>query len=486
MTNQNRRSFLKAIGLGSAGSLVSTQLIANPTQPSRNQKHPSTISITIKGAVRCAGIGVANVAVTDGLTVTTTDSKGNYELQSNATATFVYISIPRGYAFHNEKGIVSFYKRINTSRSRFRADFTLEKLTQDDTQHTFVVWADTQIETAEDAKRLLQESAPDLRKLVADYGPTTLMHGIGCGDLIWDNYDLYEDYKKAIEIGNIPFFQVLGNHDVNHEARSEEHSSNTFSEHFGPTYYSFNRGEIHYVILDDVFYLGAFSKYTPYISERQFHWLEQDLALVKPGSTVVLSLHIPTTDISNREELYRILKPYKVQIMSGHNHSNTKIFITENITEHNHGAVCGAWWIGNVCYEGTPNGYGVYEVNGSEIRWYHKSVGYAGDHQVRLYAPGSDPEHPYAWIANVWNWDPAWKVEWFEDDAYKGTLKNEHGYDPTTLTLFAKDKLPDSRQWISPGSSDHIFRAIPSPTVKKITIRVTDRFGNVYNESLNL
>jgi hypothetical protein len=60
--------------------------------------------------------------------------------------------------------------------------------------------------------------------------------------------------------------------------------------------------------------------------------------------------------------------------MSGHAHVNEK-WEEGNIIEHNHGAVCGAWWTGPVCSEGTPAGYAVYEVNGSEISWYYKSTG---------------------------------------------------------------------------------------------------------------
>ena len=49
--------------------------------------------------------------------------------------------------------------------------------------------------------------------------------------------------------------------------------------------------------------------------------------------------------------------------MSGHTHFNES-WEQDNIIEHNHGTVCGAWWTGPICGDGTPRGYGVYEVNG--------------------------------------------------------------------------------------------------------------------------
>jgi hypothetical protein len=40
--------------------------------------------------------------------------------------------------------------------------------------------------------------------------------------------------------------------------------------------------------------MGTAKKYVGYLTENQLHWLEQDLASVPKGSTVVVSLHIPT------------------------------------------------------------------------------------------------------------------------------------------------------------------------------------------------
>jgi hypothetical protein len=81
------------------------------------------------------------VAVTDGINVTLTDTKGRYELLSNKTTEFVYGSMPKGYAFTNTRGITEFYKRIDHKSDSFKADFELKKLSVDDTRHCFIVWA---------------------------------------------------------------------------------------------------------------------------------------------------------------------------------------------------------------------------------------------------------------------------------------------------------------------------------------------------------
>ncbi|HEX8314212.1 MAG TPA: metallophosphoesterase N-terminal domain-containing protein, partial [Flavisolibacter sp.] len=327
-----RRNFLKSLGL--AGAWFGTPaMLTNAAE--KNKWEAGEFMLT--GKVLSNGKGIAGVAVTDGKTVTTTNKNGAYEIKSHAEAEFVYISVPPGYEFPTTKGIAAFYAPIAKKEGTVTNDFSLQKLTQDDTKHNFVVWADTQMISKKDCEQLKAESVPDLKALVQSYPANTLFHGIGCGDLVWDKFDLFADYKEAIAMTGVPFFNVIGNHDMNIDARTDDYSAETFKQQFGPTYYSFNRGKIHYVVLDDVFFIGTAKKYIGYITENQLKWLEKDLALVTPGTTVVVSLHIPTNTsavkrsnkpeefggtVSNRKQLYKILAPYKVHIMSGHTHFN--------------------------------------------------------------------------------------------------------------------------------------------------------------------
>lgn len=493
-----RRNFLKNVGL--AGAVLTLPSALTGATPIQKELRRDIANLVLKGRVHSNGNGIAGVAVTDGINVVTTDKKGNYELLSNNAAELVYISIPSGYAFSNEKGIARFYMPISQKNGVFKADFNLEKLEVDDTKHHFVVWADTQMISETDAVLLKTQSAPDLRDLVQSYPKGSLFHGIGCGDLVWDRFDLFDDYREAIGIAGIPFFNVIGNHDMDLDARTDDHSSNTFKKQFGPTYYSFNRGQIHYVVLDDVFFIGEAKKYIGYLSETQLQWLEQDLALVKPGSTIVVSLHIPTNTgaarrgkkeesiggvVSNRKQLYKILQPYKAHIMSGHTHFNEK-WQEGNIMEHNHGTVCGAWWTGPVCSDGTPNGYGVYDVNGDEIKWYYKSTQQPKDHQVRIYEKGKSKDAPEEIVANVWNWDPQWKVEWYEDGVLKGAMDQRIALDPLAVELYSGSEMPVKHKFVEPTLADHLFFVKPSAGAKEIMVKATDRFGNVYEEKLSI
>lgn len=486
--------------MGLAGAVLTLPFTLTKAETPQKKVRRDVENLVLKGRVHNNGVGIAGVAVTDGLNVVTTDKKGNYELLSNNTAELVYISIPSGFAFSNEKKIARFYAPVTGKEGVLKTDFNLEKLEVDDRKHNFVVWADTQMISENDAAVLKTQSAPDLRDLVNSYPKGSLFHGIGCGDLVWDRFELFDDYREAIEITGIPFFNVIGNHDMDLDARTDDYSSQTFKKQFGPTYYSFNRGQIHYVVLDDVFFIGQAKKYIGYLSEKQLQWLEQDLALVKPGSTVVVSLHIPTNTgaarrgnreesiggvVSNRKQLYKILQPYKTHIMSGHTHFNEK-WEEGNIMEHNHGAVCGAWWTGPICSDGTPSGYGVYEVDGDKIQWYYKSTQHPKTHQVRIYGKGKSKDSPEEIVVNVWNWDPLWKVEWYEDGVSKGIMEQRVGLDPWAVELYEGVEMPVKHKFVDPTLADHLFFAKPSGNSKNILVKATDRFGNVYEERLSI
>jgi hypothetical protein len=302
-------------------------------------------------------------------------------------------------------------------------------------------------------------------------------------------------------MSGIPFFQVIGNHDMDLEARTDEGSSRTFEEHFGPAYYAYNRGKIHYVVLDDVFFVGADKRYMGYINERQLAWLEQDLQHVKPGTTVVVSLHIPSNTgkrrrynepeddmggvVLNRERLYTLLKPYTVHIMSGHAHVNEK-WTDKNITEHNHGAVCGAWWTGPICADGTPGGYGVYEVNGDAVAWYYKSTGRDKAHQLRVYAPGRHRVYHNEVCINIWNWDKAWKIECFADGKSLGSPVQRTEQDPWAVELQEGTTKPAFRKWVEPTLTDHLFFVKAPDGTKVLEVVCTDRFNQRYTERLTL
>jgi len=209
---------------------------------------------------------------------------------------------------------------------------------------------------------------------------------------------------------------------------------------------------------------------------------------VRYGSTVVVALHIPCNGLpqsSNIRELYEILEGYSVHIISGHKHANRN-FPGGSISEHNQGTLCGAWWSCDICTDGTPNGYGIYLVDGDSIRWYYKATGYDPLYQFRLYSLGSSQTYPDDIIVNVWNWDSLWTVEWYEDGIRIGSMSQFSGYDPMAYERFFGPEIPEKMPSLEPRLTHHLFSANPTGNVRNITVKVTDPFKNEYVQSIDM
>lgn len=452
--------------------------------------------ILFKGKVSCKGQGVAGVIVTDGISVTQTNNKGEYLLAGNKNSEFVYLSSPAGYTVPVENSVPQFFHRVNEDE-KGNINFQLLPTNSDETQHGFVVWADPQIKSVKEAQQA-REVVNDLKDFIDNHSRITF-HGMGCGDIVGDNPILFDSTKTMLSELKIPFYQSIGNHDMHYDNRSNESAAEMFKNHFGPDYYSFNRGEIHYVVLNDVFYVGRDYFYIGYLEEEQLSWLEKDLSFVKPGTTVVVALHIPTAlneediqqfsysniskSVANKKALYKILEPYQGHIISGHMHVSNNVVISPKLFEHNVSSVCGAWWQGPFAQDGTPKGYAVFEANGAELSWYFKSAGYNKDYQFRVYSVGENQEQMEYITANVWNWDPAWKIFWYENGTKMGEMEQYSGKDPGTVDAFSnKDKL--DYKWIGAATTNHLFRARPQNASAEITVEVIDRFGNSYSKKI--
>ena len=470
-----RRIFIRQLGWVTGAVLLSPLVTAAADQESDR---------TVKGRVKSGGKGIPGVVVSDGYSVVTTDAKGRYEITLHAEAICVFVSTPAGYAFNHQNGISRHYIPLSNLKLR-AADFELERLKQDDEQHRFIIWADPQVKNKKDVEKLMTESVPDVQKLVAAAGAGTLFHGIAVGDIVWDELNLFEAHNKAVEQMGIPFFQCLGNHDMDYNKGDDAVSDNSFQAAYGPTWYSFNRGKAHYVVLDDVRYLGKEREYDGYITQQQLDWLKKDLSFVPQDYLVIVCLHIPVhSGVKNNQDLYAVLGNRNVHIMSGHTHYNVND-IRGSLYEHNHGTVCGAWWTGPICGDGTPCGYGVYTVNGTALSWHYQSVGMPESYQLKIY-PNIKPDQPKEILVNIWNYDPAWKTEYFIDGVSQGALSQTEGFDPDAYATMLGPDLPKPRGFAEPKNTNHLFKGMIKTPGKEVTVIATDRFGQSYSAKQSL
>ena len=488
----SRRDFLASAASIGAALALPAPLHGDPYAPCPvGARRPAPIRV--RGRVTALGRPVRGAAVSDGLSVVATDADGRYTLIGDGRRPHLAITPPSGYALPiGPSGTARLYQPlVADARGEATALFSLTPLGHSDERHGFVVLADPQTQDEYEMARFQKETVPDVQATVKELGELPLF-GLSDGDIMYDNLGWYDAYEAAVGRMGLPFFQVVGNHDLDLDATTDEDSTATFTRRFGPRYYSFNRGRMHYVVLDDVFYYNG--GYLGYLPAEQLAWLAADLALVPKGGAVVVFLHIPlasslyerhglprpaiANSVTNREALLTLLEPYKTHLISGHTHE-CEHRTHGKAVEHTLGAACGAWWTGDICYDGTPNGYGVFEAVGDELRWRYKATGQAADRQCTVYSAGSDPGAPEELVANVWNWDPSWTVTWYEDGERTGAMARRLGLDPMAVRTQTGPDLPKRRGWVDPEPTAHMFYAPASRSAREVRVEVTDRFGRV-------
>ena len=449
----------------------------------------------LRGSVKDGdGKGIAGVVVSDGLNTVLTDAKGRFRMTADEDSRFIFISTPSGYISSTLGGDNLFYKEIDDDVKKY--DFTVRKNPADDTNHNVIVIADPQISDRDELPELAKHSKDIVEYAGQMDGDYTF--GLCLGDIVGWDHSIYPEYNEIMSNQLFEYRYVIGNHDMTNYGRSFETSMWDYESFFGPAWYSFNVGKVHYVMLNNNFFIGRDWYYIGYITERQLRWLEKDLSYVPAGSTVVVGMHIPTTlskddrdrwifekmldDTANKKGLYSMLRPYNTLILSGHMHTADYEQISENLAEINIAGLCGAWWCGEVCIDGSPAGFKVFDMDGSDIEWIYKGCGHPLDYQMKVYTDLAD--YPGEIIANVWDYDPAWKVEYFEDGVKVCDMERFKAQDPLAKELY-KDPSSLKRTWVYAAPTDNMFRAKISETAKTQEIRVTDRFGRTYTKKIS-
>ena len=473
---------------------------------------PDKAGMNIKGTVTCNGEPVAGVVVSDGSEVTRTDAEGIYYLASDKKNGYVFISVPSGYEVDHSGTTPRFFGYLNQSASTVeQRDFALAKC--DNSHHRIVVFTDVHLarrvsDRSQFQSGFLREMTDYLKSCRADNIP---VYGIALGDLAWDqywyenDYDL-NDYQNDLKSLDFPVFSAPGNHDNDPTVANDDFAAaGPFRQIIGPTDFSFNIGNVHYILLDNVVYenpngIDGTHSYSVRLTDEKLEWLRKDLATVDKQTPVFVGMHVPlhktptlddtgrTTTSYNMEDAERFvecLEGYDVNILTGHTHYNFNITKSERLREHNIAAVCATWWwTGNytngrtqMCRDGAPAGYGLFEIGtagADDVQWHYQGIGKAADYQFRAYdlnrclitrdkycpdikndfgtvsaeffaqyANGYDrPRSDNAVLINVFNWNEKWKVEVREvETGNRLPVEQVDTYDPLHTIHFNMNRM---------------------------------------------
>jgi hypothetical protein len=382
--------------------------------------------------------GVAGVLVSNGLEVVATDASGTYELPAYDDMN-LFITKPAGYAVPVDQDMVPqfnyIHKLAGSPPLRYGGIEPTGPLPQainfplieDNVGDEFqcLVFGDPQPYN----NRELSYVRDTVGRMLAtrDHAATECL--LFEGDILGDDLSLYPRFKQVISIGGVPQYYVAGNHDLDFDAVADADSYDTFRREWGPEYYSFDIGQVHFVVLDDVRYPcngvdphpfcdpSEESTYTGVIHDRQMAWLRNDLAQVPADRLIVLNAHIPFvsfTDatspkhqVSNLAELYEIIGDRPALGLSGHTHTVEQIVPGEHFAGWQEntgtgpapfhqiitGAVAGSWWTGDLDDQGVPHatmrlgeprGYYVFEFAGPDYMETYVRFGGTADEQMHV------------------------------------------------------------------------------------------------------
>lgn len=511
---------------------------------------PDVAGMTAKGSVYAAGVGLANVIVSDGIEVAKTDQNGTYYLASKKNKNFIFVSIPGGYEVGYVNSVLPvFYKNFTSDANTVETvDFELKPVNND--KHVLLALGDMHLANRNDDVSQFQNGfLTDAAKSITKYkNEGYKVYALTLGDMTWDaywyanNYS-FSQYLNLIKTVNVPVFHTMGNHDNDPYINSDWQAETAFRTSLGPTYYSFNIGKVHYIVLDNIQYVNKGATqgvigdrdYNGVIVADQIAWLKKDLAMITDKSTpIVVAMHIqlnnaPTLSgqnetaslrLNNSTEFINTLTEFTdVNVITGHTHVCYAYENGNNIMEHNSGAICATWWWtgrsgyanNHICKDGAPGGYGIWKFNDRNYQWLYKSIGEQENYQFRVYdlnkvhitaakyAPKSTDEKlkPYAGayanpntnneiLVNVWGFDKKWKVEIFENGTPL-SVSRLRTLDPLHIISYEALRLnanaEPTEDFVTTNSA-HFFKAKANGATTPIEIKVTDRFGNIYSETM--
>lgn len=472
--------------------------------------------------------GIAGVTVSNGMLVTTTDRQGKYMLPvSNDNILFVIkpagysvplngLNQPQYYYIHKPSGSpeLNFKGSKPTGKLPELVNFALAE-SKEPENFTALIFGDPQAYT-------LQEIDFFAKGVVSEVESTKkALFGLSLGDLAGDDLSLHQPYIKAVSKTGLPWYNLIGNHDMNYDAVTDSLSDETFEANFGPANYAFNYGKAHFIVLDNILYPDPRDNngYWAGFRKDQLDFITNDLKTVDKTKLIVLAFHIPLLQMGgettfrpqDRQELFDLLKDFPNTLsISAHTHLQRQNFYTAKDGwrqetphhEYNAGTTSGDWYSGELnaqgipvstMRDGTPKGYAFLNVKGNNYTIDYKVAGQPDDYQIKIYHPkvvALGRNTAAAIYANFFMGHQGNKVMYRVDQGEWKPMVYEEAADPDFIQSLGRwdnaDELMAGRRPSGAEKSTHLWKgSIPvklDAGEHNIEVKAEDMFGRIFTQ----
>lgn len=502
------------------GLALAAVLFSAATPPPQTVATGVVFEDTNRNGVRDVGErGIAGISVSNQDEFVVTDRQGRWKLPCGEDTTFFVVKprgwmtpvdknqLPKFYYTHKPKGSPDLkYGGVPpTGPLPASIDFPLYRSKEPDAFKA-IFFGDTQSRNLRELKYLVDD-------LITKMDPEGAKFGVTLGDILFDDLSIFQEHNQAIALLGIPWYNVLGNHDINFDAKTDEHSDETFERFYGPNYYSFEYGLAHFVVLDDVKWNHPSTqpdntgRYNAELGARQMAWLKKDLERTPANRLVVLMMHIPLDELTEKKDVLELLskRPYSLSV-SAHTHYQEHRYFRDadgfTRPEPHHHVVnvttCGGWWTGepdafgiphSTMRDGAPRGYSIFTFSGNQYSIEFRAANRPRTYQMAIHAPDSVAWHEMNatdFYVNVFGGSVKSKVEFKLGDGDWMPMVQVKEKDPAYVKMVERNAKIEPPFRPLPGAIDspHLWKAtLPRSTAKglvPIHVRTVDQFGQVY------
>ena len=545
----SRRNFLKHASTVSLAALGGMQLAGKASaMPVQTRATPADglahgmVFLDDNGSGKARGQrGLAGMLVSNGVDIVKTDDQGRYEL-AVTDDTIIFVIKPRNYATvvddHQLPRFYYIHKPAGSPDSDFiykgvaptgalpeSIDFPLYEKPEGDSLEV-VLTADPQPYNLQHLKWYGEQAVREFAGIKADCG-------IALGDLVGDHLVLLDEYNRVNAQAGFPWHSVMGNHDLNFMAKEDRYAGETFQRIFGPATYAFQRGPVHFIVMNNIFWEGFTEmrrdgwprrdQYFGHLRDWQLQFVRNYVQHVPKEDRIAICCHIPLINLPHYgvahetpefKELLQILSGHPhTMSFSGHTHINMNFFVGEEMgynppggNKHHHfnlTSTSGSWYLGPFDHygvpishgrDGTPKGYAVLKFDGGEK--YHirfKGLGHPQDYQMNIALPnlvrsemlGKTQVH-----VNVFNGSSETKVRMRVEGGSWISMESKMTVDPDYIALKERndehpeagagplwDGFPTDHNWLAPLPKDL------KEGWHKVDVEVINHFGESWADS---